>query len=87
MERYLKGFITLNGGNIQKTHDLVALNKSCIGYDCTFLYIEDDCLNLTDYGIQSRYPFNLELNENDARLALKSAERVQAFLREKVGLT
>ena len=84
VEKYLKGFISLNGGNIQKTHDLVALNKTCSKYDSTFLKIEEDCLDLSDYGVQVRYPFNLELNENDALLAIKSAERVQAFLQEKL---
>jgi hypothetical protein len=28
--------------------------------------VEEECLNLTDYGVQARYPFNLELNEMDA---------------------
>lgn len=84
VEKYLKGFISLKGGNIQKTHDLVALNKGCSKYDSTFLVIEDDCLNLSDYGVQARYPFNLDLNENDALLAIKSAERVQTFLQEKL---
>jgi len=83
VEKYLKGFISLNGGSIQKTHDFVALNKCCAQYDSTFLDIEEDCLNLTDYGVQARYPFNLEINENDAQLAIKSAERVQALLQEK----
>lgn len=84
VEKYLKGFISLYGGNIQKTHDLIALNKCCIKYDKSFLEIEEDCLNLTDYGVQVRYPFNLEINENDALLAVKSAERIQTFLQEKL---
>jgi hypothetical protein len=60
------------------------LDKGCSKYDSTFLVIEDDCLNLSDYGVQARYPFNLELNENDALLAITSAERVQTFLQEKL---
>lgn len=87
VEKSLKGFISLNGGSIQKTHDLVALNKCCTGYDSTFLDIEEDCLNLTDYGVQTRYPFNLEISENDAQLAIESAERVQTFLQKKCFLT
>lgn len=82
--KYLKGFISLNGGSIQKTHDLVVLNKCCAGYDSTFSEVEDDCLNLIDYGIQTRYPFNLELNETDAQLAIKNAEQVQTFLQKKL---
>ncbi|EIW18746.1 MULTISPECIES: HEPN domain-containing protein [Pelosinus] len=84
VEKYLKGFISLKGGNIRKTHDLVDLNKGCSEYDSAFLVIEEDCLNLSDYGVHARYPFNLELNESDALLAITSAERVQTFLQEKL---
>ena len=59
------------------------MNKCCASYDDTFLDIEEDCLNLTDYGVQVRYPFNLEIKENDALLAIRSAERIQTFLQEK----
>lgn len=82
-EKYLKGYIALNGGGIQKIHDLVALNRICRNYDLSFAEIQDDCLNLTDYGVQARYPFNLELNEMDMLLALKSAEQIRDFVKQK----
>lgn len=85
IEKYLKGFITLMGGDLQKTHDLVVLNKICSRYDSTFPEIEDECLNLTDFGVQARYPFHLELCENDALLAINSAEKVQGFINIKTG--
>ncbi len=86
-EKYLKGFIAFHGGAIQRVRDLVALNKTCMKYDENFIQIRDECLNLTDYGVQARYPFSLELNEADAHLAVKSAEQVQAFLKEKINMT
>lgn len=86
VEKYLKGFIAFHGGAIQRVHDLVALNKICIKYDKDFMQIEEECLNLTDYGVQARYPFNLELNEVDAYLAIKSAEKTQAFLHKRVNV-
>lgn len=86
-EKYLKGFIAFHGGAIQRVHDLVALNKTCMKYDENFMQIREECLNLTDYGVQARYPFSLELNETDAHLAVKSAEQVQAFLKGKINMT
>lgn len=49
-EKYLKGYIALNGGSIIKTHDLTLLNKLCVKYDNDFRQIEDDCIELVDYG-------------------------------------
>ncbi|MCL4514475.1 MAG: HEPN domain-containing protein [Firmicutes bacterium] len=83
-EKNLKGYIALNGGQIQRIHDLVALNKVCLGYSPEFFVIEEDCIQLTDYGVQARYPFNLGLNESDMLLAIKNAERIQAFVQSKV---
>lgn len=80
-EKYLKGFIALNGSNIQKTHDLVSLNKMCENHHSKFAEILNDCINLTDYGIQTRYPFELDINENDVLLAIKSAENIQKFIK------
>lgn len=74
-EKYLKGFIALNGGEIPRIHDLVALNKRCCEYDYSFEAIENQCIDLTDYGVQMRYPFHIEVNEHDAVKALEDASR------------
>jgi len=81
-EKYLKGFIAKNGGEINKTHDLIALNKLCAKYNPRFSEITDDCVNLTDYGVQTRYPFELEIHEEDMILAIKSAETIQMFVNQ-----
>lgn len=80
IEKYLKGFIAYNGGEIQKTHDLITLNKICTRYNEKFTEITGDCINLTDYGIQTRYPFELEINEEDMNSAIQSAARIQKFV-------
>ena len=85
-EKYLKGYIALNGGQIQRIHDLIALNKICVNYDHDFIEIENDCLNLTDFGVQVRYPFNLDVNEVDMLQALKSAEKIQVFVANKANI-
>ena len=79
-EKYLKGFIAYKGGEIQKTHDLSVLNKSCQSYDASFGKIIDACIELTDYGVQSRYPFNMDIIEGDMLIALKSAEEIKDFI-------
>ena len=84
VEKYLKAFLCFHGETIRRTHDLIALNKLCIQYDNAFLEIEEECLSLTDYGVQARYPFHLDLNETDAQSAIITAERVQVFLMEKL---
>ncbi len=83
-EKYLKGYIALNGGTIVKTHDLTLLNKICMKYDKEFKKIEDDCIELVDYGVQVRYPFNLELEEYDMKKAIESAESIRNFILDKL---
>jgi HEPN domain-containing protein len=79
-EKYLKGYIALNGGEIVKTHDLTILNKICIGYDQELQLIRDDCVELVDYGVQVRYPVETELEEQDMKKAIESAETIQKFI-------
>jgi len=83
-EKYLKGYIALDGGNVIKTHDLTLLNKVCIKYNSDFEKLEDDCIELVDYGVQVRYPFHLDLEENDMRKAIESAETIRSFILNKV---
>jgi len=44
----------------------------------------DDCINLTDYGIQTRYPFELEINMEDMYVAIQSAAKIQKFVMQLV---
>ena len=81
-EKYLKGFIALNGGELLKTHDLLILNKKCCFYNNKLSILEDDCINLTDYGVQVRYPFHIDVTEEDTKMAIESAKRVKNFIIE-----
>ncbi|SHJ95893.1 HEPN domain-containing protein [Tepidibacter formicigenes] len=83
-EKYLKGYIALNGDKIIKTHDLTLLNKRCMNFDKDFQKIKDDCIELVDYGVQVRYPFNIELEEQDMKMAIESAERIEKFILDKL---
>ncbi|RLD01976.1 MAG: DNA-binding protein [Chloroflexi bacterium] len=83
-EKYLKGFLAYLGKEVRKTHDLVLLNKLCQEVDNEFKKIAEDCLLLTDYGVNIRYPYPLELNEEDMQLALKNAANIKNFVESKI---
>lgn len=82
-EKYLKGFLAFQGQEVTKTHDLVLLNKLCQKIDAAFQQIAEDALLLTDYGVNIRYPYPLELNEEDMQLALKNAGNIKSFVKRK----
>lgn len=83
-EKYLKGFIALNGGNILKTHDLLILNNICKKYDEEFSIIIDDCIELANYGVHVRYPLHIDLEEYDMRRAIESSENISEIIVNKV---
>lgn len=85
-EKYLKGFLALNEHEIFKTHDLVLLNQLCNKYDEKFRSVEEECLRLTDYAVHVRYPYPMDLNEADMKLAIKDAEKIKDFILNKVEL-
>jgi len=86
VEKYLKAYIASQGGAVQRSHDLVALNRICKQYNLAFAAIDGECLNLTDYGVQARYPFQLELTGQDVTTALQSAKRVEGFIRSQLAV-
>jgi len=82
-EKFLKGFLALKGEEIKKTHDLVQLNKECQKHDSDFKIIEEDCLLLTDYGVNIRYPFPMDIDESDMKTAIKRAQKIKDFVLAK----
>ncbi|MEK7256578.1 MAG: HEPN domain-containing protein, partial [Bacteroidota bacterium] len=85
-EKMLKGYLAFQGEAIRKTHDLVLLNRICQSYDASFQNITNDCLNLTDYGVNVRYPFSMEIEEADMVAAIQSARQIENFVLENLGL-
>lgn len=82
-EKYIKGFLAFKEEKIEKSHNLVLLNKKCREYNIDFKEIEEECLRLTDYGINVRYPFHIDLTEFDMKLAIKDASKVKKFVLTK----
>lgn len=42
--------------------------------------IENECVRLSAYGVQARYPLEIELTESDMRQALSDADHIMAFI-------
>ncbi|MEK7729801.1 MAG: HEPN domain-containing protein [candidate division KSB1 bacterium] len=82
-EKYLKGFLALQGEEIQRTHDLIQLNKSCQKYENGFKKMEEACLMLTDYGVNVRYPFPMDITESDMAVAFRNVEVIKAQILAK----
>ncbi|TVM01667.1 MAG: DNA-binding protein [Candidatus Brocadia sp. WS118] len=85
-EKYLKGFLALKGEKIKRAHDLVPLIKECQKYDEDFETIEEDGLMLTDYGVNVRYPFRMDINESDMKIAVKNAHKIKDFVLAKANI-
>lgn len=79
-EKYLKGYILLKGEKIQKTHDLIFLNNICKKYNEIFNKIEEECIELVDYGVEVRYPLNIHIEEYDVKSALTSAKKIKKII-------
>ena len=82
-EKYLKGYLAWQGEAIKKTHDLTLLNKLCRKYDEDFGKINEDCLMLTDFGVNVRYPFPIDIGEADMVLAIKRTQKIRTFVLAK----
>jgi HEPN domain-containing protein len=79
-EKFLKGYLAFQGAPIRKTHDLLMLCKLCQAFEPNFHQIENECIDLTDYGVNIRYPFEMEVNETDAKTALENARLIGDFV-------
>ena len=83
-EKYLKAFLFFKKEPVKKTHDLTVLYKTCLKYDRDFKTIEDACLNLTPYSVVTRYPYNIEFDENDVESAIKNAIKIKNLVLSKI---
>jgi len=81
-EKMLKGFILASGGDPPKKHDLPLLCDICAEVDARFERLRDICDFLTLFGVQPRYPHELEVLESDAERAIQSAKTVVSFFTE-----
>lgn len=70
--------------NALRTHDLVLLNNKCKVIDESFEIIEDECIELVPYGVQVRYPYQLDVADDDVISAINCAEKIENFIIGKI---
>jgi HEPN domain-containing protein len=78
-EKYLKGFLFINDIEPPKTHDLNELLGMCSEINSNFSVLSSKMGKLTDYAVTSRYPNELRVTSDDARIAIKYAKDVEEF--------
>jgi len=83
-EKYLKAFIVKNIGEIKKTHNLEELCKICSLIDADFVNIKEFCIDLTDYAVETRYPYQFEIDYLDMKKALEDMNAIRNFMRAKI---
>jgi len=83
-EKVLKGYLIQHDIEPSRTHDLRLLCKRCADFDKTFDEISQSCVNLTAYGVQPRYPFEIEIIDSDMQKAVIDADYVMNFTLQKL---
>ncbi len=79
-EKMLKGFLISRDIVPPRTHDLRLLRRLCGEVAEGFDDIDEACVRLTAYGVQPRYPMEIELMESDMRQALDDADQIMNFI-------
>ena len=83
-EKYLKGYLVYKNVNPRAIHHLEELAKDCAKFEKGFLGFLDECLLLTRYYIETRYPplVPIEYSREEAKKAVDMAEEIMAFVKE-----
>jgi HEPN domain-containing protein len=77
IEKYLKGYLTYNDIVPKKTHSIIFLNENCIELDHAFEQIRNECGILNKFANEIRYPYRIEIKEEDVVCALKAVEKIR----------
>ena len=83
-EKLLKAFLIKNDIIPSRTHDLNLLVNECNKIENAISILKKECNRLNDFGVNTRYPNNMELELEDAKIALKDAEKIKEFILSKI---
>ena len=78
-EKYLKCYLIYNNIVLQKTHNLVLLNDKCIELDTSFDKIKIECGFLNRYANEIRYPYRIEVYDEDISYVIRSIEKIRSL--------
>lgn len=79
VEKSLKSVLSLYGEEPPRTHDCGSLCSLCVAIDPGFDIWEDICPRFGPFGVTVRYPNELDVEESDARWALKTSREIYEF--------
>ena len=83
-EKFLKAFLFLNRLEPPKVHDLLLILEICEKISPEFSGLSRKCFFLTKFAVVPRYPNELQITHDDAKLAVKYAKGIKAFVEEIV---
>jgi len=83
-EKYLKGALTILGEEPPYTHDLVLLYNLSEKYRPSYVSIFSSCSIITQFAVQPRYDFGLNLSDDDMRLVLVHTRIIRDFLKKEL---
>jgi len=80
VEKALKAYLFARRKSIIRTHDLVRLLDDCTSFDESFEGLDEACLTLNEYYVDTRYPDTLKFGQaftrGEADIAVNCAEEV-----------
>ena len=83
VEKFLKAFLITNGVDIKKTHNIEYLLSECSDIDKEFAAI--DPKELSDFGVDARYPGDMYIPDKDETLEYKDiAFEIKDFVENKI---
>ncbi|NOY97755.1 MAG: HEPN domain-containing protein [Chloroflexi bacterium] len=88
-EKFLKGYLIVQGWRLEKTHDLLALLNHCVEYDASFGELVEGGTFLNEYVVAGRYPGDLSIDDigrADAEEALLAAKSIRGRVVSALGL-
>jgi HEPN domain-containing protein len=87
-EKYLKAVLITHGTPPPRIHDLPPLLELCAEAGVSLAHLEDDCIELTRYGVAPRYPgLPGDVTEADGKEAVAAARRIRGAVRPLLGLS
>ena len=83
-EKALKAFLLFSDCEPPKTHNLESLIDLCRELSNEFDDIVSECEYLNPFGVQLRYPFGLELTDDDAVISIQKGRAIVEFVKSRI---
>lgn len=86
VEKSLKGYLLSTGWHLKRIHDLETLVQEPAKHDSVFEKFLPACQKITEYYVETRYPFAGAslLTEDEVRVSFAEAKQLLAIIRDKI---